>query len=69
MQTHVLKPISRRQALTYIGAAGASMALSGVALAGPEEVAARINDITGGAAGDDTLIMLDLPEIAEIGRT
>ena len=68
MQTHVLKPISRRQALAYIGAAGASMALSGVAFAGPEEVAARINDITGGAAGDDTLIMLDLPEIAENGN-
>ena len=68
VQTHVLKPISRRQALAYIGAAGASMALSGVAFAGPEEVAARINDITGGAAGDDTLIMLDLPEIAENGN-
>ena len=68
MQTHVLKPISRRQALAYIGAAGVSMALSNVAFAGPEEVAARINDITGGAAGDDTLIMLDLPEIAENGN-
>ena len=68
VQTHVLKPISRRQALAYIGAAGASMALSSVAFAGPEEVAARINDITGGAAGDDTLIMLDLPEIAENGN-
>ena len=54
MQTHVLKMISRRQALAYLSASGASMALSGVALAGPEEVAARINDITGGAAGDDT---------------
>jgi len=68
VQTHVLKPISRRQALAYIGVAGASMALSSVAFAGPEEVAARINDITGGAAGDDTLIMLDLPEIAENGN-
>ena len=52
MQTHVLKLISRRQALGYFGAAGASMALSGVAFAGPEEVAMRINDITGGAAGE-----------------
>lgn len=68
VQTHVLKPISRRQALAYIGVAGASMALSSVAFAGPEEVAARINDITGGSAGDDTLIMLDLPEIAENGN-
>ena len=68
MQTHVLKMISRRQALAYLSASGASMALSGVALAGPEEVAARINDITGDAAGDDTLIMLDLPEIAENGN-
>ena len=68
MQTHVLKMISRRQALAYLGAAGASIALSGIACAGPKEVAARINNITGGAAGDDTLIMLDLPEIAENGN-
>ena len=68
MQTHVLKPISRRQALAYLGAAGASVALSGVAFAGPAEVAERINGITGGAAGDDALIMLDLPEIAENGN-
>ena len=68
MQTHLLKSIHRRQALAFLGAAGASMALSGVASAGPTEVAARINDITGGSVGDDTLIMLDLPEIAENGN-
>ena len=68
MQTYVLKPISRRQALAYLSVVGASMALSGIAFAGPEEVTARINEITGGAAGDDTLIMLDLPEIAENGN-
>ena len=52
MQIHPLKLISRRQALAYIGVAGPSIALSGVALAGPAEVAARINDITRGASGD-----------------
>ena len=68
MQTHVLKMISRRQALAYLSASSASIVLSGFAFAGPAEVTARINQITGGAAGDDTLIMLDLPEIAENGN-
>ena len=68
MKTHLLKSIPRREALAFLGVAGVSMALSGVALAGTTEVAARINDITGGSAGDDTLIMLDLPEIAENGN-
>ena len=68
MKTYLLKQISRREALAYLGFAGAGIALSGVALAGPAEVAARISDITGGAASDDTLIMLDLPEIAENGN-
>ena len=68
VQIHPLKPISRRQALAYLGVTGSSIALSGVALAGPAEVVTRINDITSGASGDDTLIMLDLPEIAENGN-
>ena len=68
VQIHLLKPISRRQALAYIGVAGSSIALPGVALAGPAEVATRINDITSGANGVDTLILLDLPEIAENGN-
>ena len=68
MQIHPLKLISRRQALAYLGVTGSSIALSGIALAGPAEVVKRINDITSGASGDDTLIMLDLPEIAENGN-
>ena len=69
MQTHKLKPISRRQALTHLSALGASVALSDIVLAGPEDVAARINDITdGGGVGGDDLILLDLPEIAENGN-
>ena len=68
MKIFALKQISRRQALAYLSVAGASVALSGAAFAGPAEVAARISDITGGSAGDDTLIMLDLPEIAENGN-
>jgi len=68
VQTQVLKPITRRQALAYLGAAGVTCAFSSSALAGPEEVATRISTITGGASGDDTLITLDLPEIAENGN-
>ena len=68
MKTFALKQISRRHALAYLGVAGANIALSSVASSGPAEVATRINDITGGSAGDDTLIMLDLPEIAENGN-
>ena len=68
MKTYSLKRISRRKALAYLGFVGAGSALSAVASAGPAEVAARITDITGGTAGDDTLIMLDLPEIAENGN-
>lgn len=68
MKIRLLRPIHRRHALAFLGVAGASLALSGVTLAGPAEVAARINDIAGGTAGDDTLIMLDLPEIAENGN-
>ena len=68
MRIHSLKPISRRQALAFISALGSSVAISGIALAGPEDVAERINDITDGAAGSDELIMLDLPEIAENGN-
>ena len=67
MQIHLLKPISRRQALAFIGIAGPSIAL-GAALAGPEEVATQTIDITNGAAEDDKLIILDLPEIAENGN-
>ena len=48
-----------------LGQARRFLALS---LAGPAEVAARIDDITGGFAGDDTIITLDLPEIAENGN-
>ena len=67
MQIHVLKPISRRQALAYLNAAGTSVALSGVARR-PGRGCGAINDITGGVAGDDALIMLELPEIAENGN-
>jgi sulfur-oxidizing protein SoxY len=68
VQTLVLKPISRRKALSYLGVASASLTLSSIAFAGPDEVNARISAITNGAAGDDTLITLDLPEIAENGN-
>jgi len=68
VQTYVLKPISRRQALALIGASGVATAVPGFALAGPDEVAAKINEITGGAAADDTLVTLDVPEIAENGN-
>lgn len=68
MQTHLLKSISRRDALTFIGAAGLTVAAAKTAFAGPEDVARAIKEITAGKNGDDTLIMLDLPEIAENGN-
>ena len=68
MQQYQLTQISRRQAVFLLGAAGLGGLCSKIALAGPDEVAARINEITGGAAADDALIMLDLPEIAENGN-
>ena len=49
-------------------AAGLSAILPKIALAGPEEAAARVNEITRGFASDDDLIVLDLPEIAENGN-
>ena len=54
--------------MCLLGAAGFGAVCSNTALAGPDEAAARINEITGGSAGDDALIMLDLPEIAENGN-
>lgn len=68
MQTHLLKSISRRDALTFIGVAGLTVAAAKTAFAGPEDVARAIKEITAGKSGDDTLIMLDLPEIAENGN-
>ena len=68
MKTYVLKLMSRRQAMTLLGAAGLTCAVAPAALAGPEDVAARIAELTGGAAGDDALITLDMPEIAENGN-
>ena len=68
MQTHLLKSISRRDALTFIGTAGLTVAAAKSAFAGPEDVARAIKEITAGKSGDDTLIMLDLPEIAENGN-
>ncbi len=69
MQTYLLKSISRRDALTFIGAAGFTVAAAKSAFAGPEDVARAIKEITAGKRGDDTLIMLDLPEIAENGNS
>ena len=52
MKTYVLKPMSRRQAMTLLGAAGLTCAVAPAALAGPEDVAARIAELTGGEAFD-----------------
>ena len=68
MQQYQMREISRRQAICLLGAASFGAVCSDIALAGPEEAAARINEITGGAAGGDALIMLDLPDIAENGN-
>ena len=68
MKVKVLKPMSRRKLLAYLGVAGGSVFLSNAAFARPEDVAARIHDIAGADSGDDTLVTLDLPEIAENGN-
>ena len=68
MQQYRLKRVSRRQAMYCLCAAGLTAILPKIALAGPEEAAARVNEITGGFASDDDLIVLDLPEIAENGN-
>ena len=68
MQQYRLKRVSRRQAIYCLCAAGLSAILPKIALAGPEEAAARVNEITGGFANDNDLIVLDLPEIAENGN-
>ena len=63
MQQHRLKRLSRRQILFWLGAAGFGTLVSKIALAGPEEAAARINQISEGKEINEALIMLDLPEI------
>ena len=68
MQQHRLKRLSRRQILFWLGAAGFGTLVSKIALAGPEEAAARINEISEGKEINEALIMLDLPEIAENGN-
>ena len=52
----------------FLCAAGLSASLPKISLAGPEEAAARVNEITRGFASDDDLIVLDVPEIAENGN-
>ncbi|MGB0749279.1 MAG: thiosulfate oxidation carrier protein SoxY [Magnetospiraceae bacterium] len=66
-------PLTRRQILSATGS-GALTALAltflpGGAFAGPEEAAAAINALTGGADAESGKITLDLPEIAENGNT
>jgi sulfur-oxidizing protein SoxY len=63
-----LKSVSRRKAISIFGATAINMALPWQAHATVDAVAARINEITGGADVIDDLISLDMPDIAENGN-
>lgn len=68
-QTFEMKPISRRQALGMLAAAGVVSMTGLPAYADAAAVADKIKGVTGGAAvGDGANITLDLPEIAENGN-
>jgi sulfur-oxidizing protein SoxY len=67
-QTKTLKAISRRQALSMLGAVGAVTVMGLPAYADGAAVAAKIKDLTGGKSVGEGSIELDLPEIAENGN-
>ncbi|MEK9622776.1 MAG: thiosulfate oxidation carrier protein SoxY [Alphaproteobacteria bacterium] len=67
-QTKTLTAISRRQALSMLGAVGAATVMGLPAYADGAAVAAKIKDLTGGKSVGEGSIELDLPEIAENGN-
>jgi sulfur-oxidizing protein SoxY len=67
-QTKTLTAISRRQALSMLGAVGAVTVMGLPAYADGAAVAAKIKDLTGGKSVGEGSIELDLPEIAENGN-
>lgn len=67
-QTKTLTAISRRQALSMLGAVGVVTVMGLPAYADGAAVAAKIKDLTGGKSVGEGSIELDLPEIAENGN-
>ncbi|NBT41513.1 MAG: thiosulfate oxidation carrier protein SoxY [Alphaproteobacteria bacterium] len=67
-QTKTLTVISRRQALSMLGAVGAATVMGLPAYADGAAVAAKIKGLTGGKSVGEGSIELDLPEIAENGN-
>jgi sulfur-oxidizing protein SoxY len=67
-QIKTLTAISRRQALSMLGAVGAVTVMGLPAHADGAAVAAKIKGLTGGKSVGEGSIELDLPEIAENGN-
>ncbi len=67
-QTKTLTVISRRQALSMLGAVGVVTVMGLPAYADGAAVAAKIKGLTGGKSVGEGSIELDLPEIAENGN-
>ena len=63
-----MTPISRRHALSLLGASASLAMLPGLGFATEEMVAGRISEVTGGKAVGDLEIYLDMPDIAENGN-
>lgn len=68
MLTLKLKSISRRQALSLLGASAAAATLPATVFADAGSVASRIAEVTSGANISDLEIYLDMPDIAENGN-
>ena len=63
-----MKTISRRQAMSLLGAASVTIAMPSSVFASAQTVSGRITDITSGAEMRDIDIYLDMPDIAENGN-
>ena len=63
-----MKTISRRQAMSLLGAASVTIAMPSSVFASAQTVSGRIADITSGAEMRDIDIYLDMPDIAENGN-
>lgn len=63
-----MKTISRRQAMSLLGAASVTIVMPSSVFASAQTVSGRIADITSGAEMRDIDIYLDMPDIAENGN-
>ena len=63
-----MTPISRRHALSLLGASASLAVLPKLGFATEEMVSGRVSEVTGGKAIGDLEIYLDMPDIAENGN-